>query len=121
MSAKYDFKTLSPADFEDLARDLLSVELGVRLEGFGPGPDGGIDGRHCGKDGSLILQAKHKASSTFSSLKSVMKKERKTIDRLKPKRYILATSQSLTPLQKSKLAEIIGGALKDTGDILGCT
>ena len=118
---KYDFKTLSPADFEDLARDLLSAELGIRLEGFGPGPDGGIDGRHCGKGGSLILQAKHKASSTFSSLKSVMKKERKAIDHLKPERYVLATSQSLTPLQKSKLAEIIGSALKSTGDILGCT
>lgn len=118
---KYDFKTLSPADFEDLARDLLSIELGVRLEGFCPGPDGGIDGRHCGRDGNLILQAKHKASSTFPSLASVMKKERKAIDRIKPKRYILATSQSLTPLQKSKLAEIIGSSLKNTGDIWGCT
>ncbi len=118
---KYDFKTLSPADFEDLARDLVGAHLRVRLEGFGPGRDGGIDGRHAKNGANLILQAKHKASSTFSSLKSVMKRERKAIDRLMPKRYILATSQSLTPLKKTQLAKIIGSALKNSEDILGCT
>lgn len=118
---KYDFKTLSPADFEDLARDLVSAELGIRLEGFGPGPDGGIDGRHAEDGANLILQAKHKAGSTFSSLKSVMRKERGSIDRLDPERYILATSQPLTPLQKNQLAEIIGSALKNVADVLGCT
>lgn len=118
---KYDFKTLSPADFEDLARDLVSAELGIRLEGFGPGPDGGIDGRHAEAGTNLILQAKHKAGSNFSSLKSVMKKERDAIDHLDPERYILATSQPLTPQQKAQLAEIIGGALKNVADILGCT
>jgi len=118
---KYDFKTLSPADFEDLARELVGAEIGVRLEGFGPGPDGGIDGRHAEDGANLIFQAKHKAGSTFSSLKSVMKRERKSIDRLDPERYILATSQPLTPLQKTQLAEIIGSALRNVADILGCT
>ena len=117
----YDFKTLSPADFEDLTRDLVGAEFKVRLEGFGPGPDGGVDGRHATDGSNLILQAKHKAGSTFASLKSVMKKERRAIDCLDLGRYILATSQLLTPLRKNQLAKIIGSALKNTGDILGCT
>lgn len=37
----YDSASLSPADFEDLVRELVSRELGVRFETFAPGPDGG--------------------------------------------------------------------------------
>jgi hypothetical protein len=48
----YDFKTLSPLDFEDLVPDLLQAELDIRLESFGPGRDQGIDCRHAvGKAG----------------------------------------------------------------------
>jgi len=41
----YDFRTLSPIDFELLVRDLLQAELGITMESFGPGKDGGIDFR----------------------------------------------------------------------------
>ena len=93
----YDFASLSPADFEDLARDLVCRELGVRFEAFAPGPDGGIDGRHATGSGAIILQAKHYAGSTYAALRSKMKRERKAIDRLSPARYILTTSRPLTP------------------------
>jgi hypothetical protein len=42
----YEFGNLSPADFEDLDRDLNGREFGVRFEAFAAGPDGGMDGRH---------------------------------------------------------------------------
>ena len=32
----YSLASLSPADFEDLARDLLGLELACRFEAFGP-------------------------------------------------------------------------------------
>jgi Restriction endonuclease len=54
----YDFSSLSPLDFEELVRDLLQVELGLRFESFGPGPDRGIDFR-CAVGDGLIVQAKH--------------------------------------------------------------
>jgi hypothetical protein len=41
----YDLHALSWPDFEDLARDLIGRESGVRFEAFAPGPDGGMDGR----------------------------------------------------------------------------
>lgn len=42
----YDFSSLSSSDFEDLARDLVGRETGLRFEAFSAGPDGGMDGRH---------------------------------------------------------------------------
>lgn len=115
----YDFSSLSPSEFEDLTRDLLGRELGVRFEAFTDGPDDGMDGRHAAAGGDVILQAKHYYRSGFSKLKSKMKQERATIDALGSARYLLATSVALTPAKKSSLAVEIGPNLKTSGDIFG--
>ena len=45
--ADYDFAAcLSPLDFELLSKDLLEAELGIQLENFSEGRDGGIDLRY---------------------------------------------------------------------------
>jgi hypothetical protein len=113
----YNFANLAPPDFEDLARDLIGSELNVRFEAFGPGPDGGTDGRHSRGGKIKILQAKHYAGSSFKALLAAMKRERSAIDRLKPGRYLLATSRPLTPPNKTNLEEVIGPALKKQSDI----
>ncbi len=41
----YDFKTLNDKEFEHLVADLLSHQLGMRIERFRPGKDKGVDGR----------------------------------------------------------------------------
>lgn len=115
----YDFSSLSPADFEDLTRDLLGRELGIRFEAFPDGPDDGVDGRHAAADGDVILQAKHYHRSGLSKLKSTMKRERASIDALRLKRYVLATSCPLTPGSKTALTGIIGPSLQGPGDIFG--
>lgn len=115
----YDFSTLSPTAFEDLTRDLLGRALGIRFEGFAEGPDDGMDGRHATADGDIILQAKHYNRSGFTGLKAKMKTERAKIDALQHRRYILATSATLTPANKKALAEIIGPTLQGPGDIFG--
>ena len=114
----YDLSNLSPADFEDLVRDLIDCEMGVRFEAFGAGPDGGADGRHAVGGKSIVLQAKHYVRSTFSSLVATMKRERASIGGLAPQRYILATSRPLSPANKHTLASVIGPALKDEADII---
>ena len=65
----YDFRQLSPADLEDLTRDLLQEEWGVRLEAFKTGRDQGIDLR-CSRaaDGATIVQCKHLVGSGFKKL-----------------------------------------------------
>lgn len=116
---KYDFANLSHSQFEDLCRDLIGAELEVRFEAFPEGPDDGMDGRHTTAEGSIILQAKHFGRSGAAKLLSKMKAERAKIDQLKPSRYILATSSTLTPKNKTDLADVIGPWLLETGDIFG--
>lgn len=116
----YNFSNLSPADFEDLARDVIGKELSIRFEAFAAGPDGGIDGRHSTATGvKIILQAKHYAGSDYSVLQSKMKSERATIEKLNSSRYVLVTSHPLTPSRKEKLAEAIGPSLQSEADIFG--
>lgn len=115
----YEFRNLSPADFEDLVRDLIGKEEGLRFEAFCMGPDNGIDGRHAHAGRNVILQAKHYEGSSFSKLMTAMKSERLSIDKLAPTRYILVTSCKLTPANKGKLAPLIGPSLKSEADIWG--
>lgn len=115
----YNFRNLSSADFEDLVRDLIGKEEEFRFEAFCAGPDGGVDGRHAHTCGNVILQAKHYEGSQFSKLMATMRRERLSINKLAPTRYILSTSCKLTPTSKGKLAPIIGPSLKSEADIFG--
>lgn len=116
----YDFRALSPTDFEDLVGSLLNEELNLRMENFGRGPDQGIDLRFAlAKKGKGIVQAKHLVDSGFSALLQTLKKERPKIDALAPKRYILATSVPMTPARKDKIIEALAPHLTDPADIFG--
>ncbi|TYZ37413.1 restriction endonuclease [Vibrio alginolyticus] len=108
---------LSPLDFEELCRDIASAKTGLSFSSFGPGPDGGVDGRHSTSEGDIVLQCKHYSNSSFSSLKSSAEKERQKLDKLKPIRYLFATSKSLGPKQVDALAKIFSPYLESTNDI----
>ncbi|RYG88658.1 MAG: hypothetical protein EON59_03740 [Alphaproteobacteria bacterium] len=99
----HDFHQLSPLDFESLVRDLLQAELKIRLESFAPGRDGGIDFRFSRAGETTVIQAKHFAGSPPAALLRAAKAEDPKVAKLQPKRYILATSQSLTPHRKDEL------------------
>jgi hypothetical protein len=66
-----------------------------------------------------MIQAKHYHGSGFAALKSKTTKERQSIDRLAPARYILVTFARVTPKNKNALAQIIGPSLQTAGDIFG--
>ena len=118
--ADYDFRSLSPHDFELLCRDLLQREMGVHLESFSTGPDSGIDLRYRTGSENLIVQCKLYVESGFDALRRVLKrKEREKLEVLKPTRYILATSVPMTPARKESLVEILSPHCRDTGDIVG--
>jgi hypothetical protein len=114
----YDFQSLSSYDFELLARDLIQAELGVRLESFAPGPDGGIDFRFRNKSGDIVVQCKH--YKDYEAVYRILKREEAPkVHRLKPKRYILALSTPLTPRRKDAIFTLITPYCNTTGDILG--
>ncbi len=117
--SSHDFHQLSPLDFEELVRDLLQCEFKIRLESFGPGRDGGIDFRFARGALTTIVQAKHYSGSPSSALIRSAKSEDEKVKRLKPQRYILATSQSLTPNQKDQLIAAMPNAPLAKEDVLG--
>lgn len=121
--AEYDFKSLSPIDFEILTRDLLQQELKVRFESFKAGRDGGIDLRYSiDVTNNIVVQCKHYVVSGFSSLKAIMKNEElDKIKKLNPRRYILSTSVSLGVQQKEEIKRILLPYIKDNSDIIGQT
>nr|WP_321453147.1 restriction endonuclease [uncultured Carboxylicivirga sp.] len=114
----YDLLTLSPNEFENLIRDLLQKKLGVFIESFTTGRDGGIDLR-CAKDSSkkIIIQAKR--YKNLNSLLGNLKKEVKKVNDLKPDRYIVATTVGLTPNNKSEMLKLFSPYIQNTEDILG--
>ena len=99
--ANYDFRNLSPIDFETLVRDLLQKELKIRLEDFSPGKDQGIDFRYSQNTRrTLIIQCKHYVESRFSVLYRNLKNELSNVRKISPQRYIIATSQGLNSQKK---------------------
>lgn len=122
MSRSYDFKNLSPYDFEALCRDLLSRELDVEFEIFPQGRDGGIDLRWLPEEPQepeVVVQCKHYANSSFSSLKSVLRKEREKLEFIQPERYILTTSMGLTDPNKQEILSILAPYIKTPSEIYG--
>lgn len=119
--ADYDFRTLSPSDFEILIRDLLAAEYHWRLEAFGRGRDGGIDLRAKAPEGKVVVQCKHYLGSSFKDLRASARREVPKMNKEKPDRYLFVTSQNLSRTQKDTLAEDLGPWLSDTADLLSQT
>lgn len=115
----YDFRTLSPIDFELLVRDLLQAELGITMESFGPGKDGGIDFRFAMADQDVVVQAKHYVEGGSRSLLRAAMKEDSKVLKLAPSRYIFVTSLSLTPELKRKIIQTMPSTPVSAGDVIG--
>jgi hypothetical protein len=117
----YNWSNLGDYDFELVCQSVLSQRLGVPVEAFARGRDGGIDLR-CTLDGRLILgQAKHFAASGYSRLLSKMREEaaRVTDMRPRPYRYILFTTVGLNAARKRELKDACKPFIRRASDIWG--
>ncbi len=118
----YDFTTLSPDDFEALVADLLSREWGGRLESFKSGKDGGIDLRNSRvSESGTIVQCKRYAPHKISELLRSMASESTKLRKIRPPRYVVATSVDLSPGNKDELVSRLSPWCKSTADIYGAS
>lgn len=119
--AHYDYSGLTDIDFENLVQSILQADLNITLEAFKKGPDSGIDLRYSrDPGGSLIIQCKHYRGSGLQKLLRVLRNdESPKVARLKPARYILATSVSLSPNNKKEIVEIFKPYIKNPQDVYG--
>jgi hypothetical protein len=119
--ANYDFRSLSSFEFEQLTRDLLQQEFGIRLESFKTGRDGGIDLRYSASaKNDLIIQCKHFTDTPYKAfLRLLEREEAPKVKRLGPNRYILVTSKGLTPQNKEELGNLFHPFCQNSADIYG--
>ncbi|MDN0124208.1 restriction endonuclease [Yersinia aleksiciae] len=117
--ASYEFSRLNDKEFEELSADFLSEELGVRVERFKQGKDGGIDGRFYQGHQKTIIQCKHYEKTGISGLKVALKKEAIKVKKLNPDRYIITTSVQLSPKDKDEILIIFQPYILSTLDIYG--
>lgn len=117
----YSFQTLSPIEFEALSRDLLQKYLGLTLESFTSGRDGGVDLRYSKpkSDYEIIIQCKRHISTYRELKRHLVKSELPKVKKLNPKRYILVTSVGLTKHNKSKIMEDFSPYIQASSDIFG--
>lgn len=115
----YDFTVLSPGEFEEFTRDLLSAAHGVTYSSFADGPDGGVDLR-CAKDGSSTIVQCKRYSDPARAVYDLINKERPKIDNLPtpPQRYIIVTSVDLSRERVDALLEAFAPYLQSEEDIL---
>lgn len=118
---KYDFQNLSFDDFEQLTCDLLQKSLGVQLESFRTGVDGGIDLRYApSQGGALIIQCKrYKTDAVAQLIYRVRNEEKPKLEKLRPARYVLSTSCALSPANKKGLMDALAPYCQSTADIFG--
>lgn len=119
--ADYTFESLNDKEFEHLVRDLLQKEMEVTFENFKAGQDQGIDLRYSkSQENHIIIQCKHWLKSGIPKLKSHFKSsEFGKVKKLKPQRYIIATSLGLSPVDKKEIKDIFEPFILKESDIIG--
>jgi len=124
--ANFDFSTLGSSDLEDLVCDLLNADLPagskVRYKTFKDGKDKGIDFLYDSMNHRFdhVGQVKHYYKTGFSGLLThLTKTEVAKVKKLKPNRYILATSVDLSVSETEKIAAAFSPFIKSLNDIYG--
>lgn len=117
----YDFSALSSYEFELLSADLLGRELGVHLEVFSAGRDGGIDLRHIDSNGkTLVVQCKHWAKSGLTRLlRELEQVELPKVVRQRPDVYLISTSVPMTSENKKTIYSMFKGFMATPQGVYG--
>ena len=118
---EYDFLKLNDRDLEDLTTDIIARHLGVKVEKFKKGKDGGVDGRFwIGNKHEGIIQCKHYIKSGYNQLLYKLKNEEvEKVRKLRPKRYILVTTVELSRDNKKEILQLFSPYIKRDDDIWG--
>ncbi|MFF7074148.1 nSTAND3 domain-containing NTPase [Streptomyces pseudovenezuelae] len=114
-----DFSVLSDVEFEELAGDLLGAEVGVPVERFAAGADGGIDLRWNASGVTTIAQCKHYLRSSFSQLYAAAEKEVEKVKRLNPDAYRFITTLDISVSQKDRIYALFSEWMSGPECVLG--
>lgn len=111
----FDLTLLNDYEFEHLCRDIMVKRLGIPLQTFPRGRDGGVD--ICDADKNLIIQVKHYAKSGVSKLLTSLRAEKEKVEKQNPRNYVVCTSLYLTLNQKEQIFEMFSPYMKDLDNV----
>lgn len=115
----FDYRNLSPIEFERLCSDLLTIMEGVRYQRFGEGRDDGVDLLYENVSRAKTIVQCKRYRDTSQLLYVLKHTERKKVFNLKPARYCLLTTASLSPRKKDEILSVFHPYIKTTQDIIG--
>lgn len=113
-----NFSNLNDVEFEYLCKDVMSKMIGVSLQRFGTGRDGGIDLTDDVSKKNVIVQVKHYVKTDFAGLIASLRKEVKKVEVHKPEQYYICCSKELTPQNKQDIYEMFSDYMESTGNII---
>ena len=116
-----NYANLNDIEFEYLCMDVLSQMLGIKLQRFGSGSDGGIDLTDDSYRKNIVVQVKHYIRTDNSGLLRSLRAEIKKIDELKPKKYYVCCSKELTPQVKEQIYAMFSDYMESTANIISLT
>lgn len=118
--AVVDLSRLSDTEFESLARDVLGAHLGLFVESFPQGKDGGIDLRWQLPDRRIgVGQCKRDRERDFAGLWRSLHAEVPKLALIAPHEYRVITSVDLTIGQKAKITDLFAPWMPGTDHVLG--
>ncbi|NFM77949.1 hypothetical protein FDC04_03725, partial [Clostridium botulinum] len=114
----FNYRNLDDVEFEELCKDIMQKKLKTTLRTFRKGIDGGIDLKDNIPENNIIVQVKHYINSTFSDLKTSLKKEVKKVKNLNPNKYYICCSQELRPSHIKEIYELFKDYMETDKNII---
>jgi len=114
----FNYENLSDVEFESLAKDIMEIKLGVNLQRFAKGRDGGVDLTNDVRKRELVVQVKHYYRSSVASLISSLKKEINKVRVINPQRYFVVTSATLSADKKDEIYEMFRDYMPDENSVI---
>jgi conflict system STAND superfamily ATPase/restriction endonuclease len=116
------FDELSDLDFEEFVADLMRAEYKLPFRAGTRGRDAGVDVLALDEaNRQHVIQCKHYRDSTYSGLRSAVRREAKKLEAAQQSfaSYRFVTSLRLNHRQREELARILAGWVSSAEDIFG--
>lgn len=114
----FNYGNLNDVEFEYLCKDIMTQKLGVNLQRFAPGKDGGVDLTDNVYNKNTIVQVKHYIKTGFSGLINNLKKEVAKVNKNQPKQYYVCCSKELTPQNKADIYSLFSEYMDSPQNII---
>lgn len=113
-----NYANLNDVEFEYLCQDIMSIKLGVNLQRFALGKDGGIDLTDDAYRKKIVVQVKHYTKTDIKGLIRSLKKEIPKVKNINPQQYYICCSKELTPHNKSEIYCLFADYMTSTDHIV---